>query len=159
MSNPEETIPTTTPSAELSPEDRFMRDALALGPRPVRQKRRKALRIEVSQRTFDAARANPSELKILTKDVHGNAVVERPAQPRMTYAEMAERNQRLFAERRAEAQATRRLQDPGPSAPDQHWSEQRTWTGEVRYRPDDGSRNPFVTHVYDVFDVLKEDER
>ena len=48
---------------------------------------------------------------------------------------------------------------PDPSAPDQHWSEQRTWTGEVRYRPDDGSRNPFVTHVYDVFDVLKEDER
>ena len=49
---------------------------------PSGSKRRKALRIEVSQRTFDAVKANPSELKLLAKDVHGNAVIERPARPR-----------------------------------------------------------------------------
>jgi hypothetical protein len=98
-------------------------------------------------------------LKILTKDIHGNPVVERPARRRMTEAEAAAWNERVRSEARAEAQAMRRPQDPGPSPPDQMWTAQRTWTGEVRYRPDDGSRNPFVTHVYDVFDVLREDDR
>jgi hypothetical protein len=154
MSKPEETTP-TTPSAELSPEDRFMRDALALGPRPVRQKRRKALRIEVSPRTFEAVKANPGELKLLAKDRHGNPVVERPHRLR-TEAEMAAHNERALAARRAEAQQHRRPQDPGFEPRDQHWSAQRGWDGVTRYRPDDGSRNPFVTHVYDVFDVLRE---
>jgi hypothetical protein len=159
MSKPEETTPTTPPERELTEFEKFMAQPMPPfepSPRP-KVRRRTALRIEVSQRTFDAVRANPGDLKLLAKDAHGNPVIERPARRRMTEAEMVAHNERALAERRAEAQATRRPQDPGPSPRDQHWSEQRTWTGEVRYRPDDGSRNPFVTHVYDVFDVLRED--
>jgi hypothetical protein len=167
MSKPEETAPTTpAPERELTELEKFLAQPMPTfepspyGPnaRP-KVRRRKALRIEVSPRTYEAVKANPSDLKLIAKDAHGNTVIERPARRRMTEAEMAERNQRLFAERRAEAQANQRRADPGPSAPDQRWTPQRTWSGEVRYRPDNRGSNPFVTHVYDVFDVLKEDER
>jgi hypothetical protein len=138
-----------------------MRDALALGPRPVRPKRRKALRIEVSQRTFDAVKANPGDLKLLAKDRHGNTVIERPARPRTGTISEDEVGREEYERIRRESIGRPRPDPDGPvtrgSPPDQYWTAQRTWTGEVRYRPDDGSRNPFVTHVYDVFDVLRED--
>lgn len=74
----------------------------------------------------------------------------------MTEAQMAEWNERVRAEARAEAQKYRRPQDPGPSPSDQYWSEQRTWTGEVLYRPGTPG-NEFVRHAYDPFQALKDD--
>jgi hypothetical protein len=83
MSKPEETTPAapTEPERELSAGERFMLAAPPYEPRP-KVRRRKALRIEVSPRTFEAVKANPGELKLIAKDRHGNAVVERPHRPR-----------------------------------------------------------------------------
>jgi hypothetical protein len=45
------------------------------------QRRRKALMVEVSPRTFEAAKARPEKLEVRVQgeDEHGNAVIERPA--------------------------------------------------------------------------------
>jgi hypothetical protein len=153
MSKPEETTPSTPPESAV---EWFVRNAPPFVPSPRPKQRRKALRIEVSQRTFDAVKANPGDLKLLAKDRHGNPVVERPARRRMSEAEIIAHNERVLKERTEDM--PRRRADPGPEPRDQHWQEQRGCDGVTRYRPDDGSRNPFVTHVYDVFDVLREDD-
>jgi hypothetical protein len=168
MSEPKETTASTpTPEAEMRPEDRFMRDALALGPRPRRKEVRKALRIEVSPRTYEAVKANPGELKLIAKDRHGNTCVERPARPRGGPISESEVGPAEYERIRAQSIGRPRT-DPAAgtlpalrygSAPDQRWTERRLWNGETRFVRDDGSRNPFVTHVYDVFDVLREDDR
>ena len=101
---------------------------------PVPMKKRKALHVEVSQRTFDAVKANPEKLRLIAEDADGNAVIERPGRP-MTEAEAARHNQRVLAERRAEAQANRRRPDPGPEDRDQHWVERRGWDGVTRFAP------------------------
>ena len=98
MSKPEETTAPTPAAEDEDPAVRFAKFmAEPMPPFVPRSKRRKALRIEVSQRTFDAVKANPSELKLLAKDANGNPVVERPARPRMTYAEAAAWNARVRA--------------------------------------------------------------
>jgi hypothetical protein len=169
MSKPEETTPAapTEPERELSAGERFMLAAPPYEPRP-KVRRRKALRIEVSPRTFEAVKANPGELKLIAKDRHGNAVVERPHRPRTGTISEAEVGSAEYERIRAESIGRPRLVEPAAgrlpalpygSAPDQRWVERRTWTGETRFVRDDGSRNPNVTHVYDVFDMLREDER
>ena len=77
MSKPEETTAPTPAAEDEDPAVRFAKFmAEPMPPFVPRSKRRKALRIEVSQRTFDAVKANPSELKLLAKDANGNPVVE-----------------------------------------------------------------------------------
>jgi hypothetical protein len=159
MSEPEKTKP-------KEDADSWIEKYIAENPPPPfvprRKARRKALRIEVSPRTFEAVKANPGDLKLIAKDRHGNAVVERPHRPRTGTISESEVGLRI----RAESIGRPRLVEPGAgrlpalpygSAPDQRWVESKTWTGETRYVRDDGSRNPNVTHVYDVFDVLRED--
>jgi hypothetical protein len=169
MSKLEETTPAapTEPERELTAGERFMRDALALGPRPkVRKAVRKALRIEVSPRTFEAVKANPGDLKLIAKDRYGNAVVERPHRPRTGPISESDVGTAEYERIRQESMGRPR---PGPvagtlpalsygSAPDQRWVERRLWNGETRFVLDDVRSNPNVRHVYDVFDVLREDD-
>jgi hypothetical protein len=112
---------------------------------------KKMLHVEVSRRTFDAVKANPSELKLVAKDRSGNAVVERPH--RMSEAEAIARNQEYLRNRQANVAFGSEFGRP----PDQRWIERRHWNGEVRYVPDDGSRNEYVVSDYDIFAVLRRD--
>jgi hypothetical protein len=175
MNKPEETTPTTpaAPARELTELEKFLAQPMpTFEPSPygpnarLKVRRRKALRIEVSQRTFDAVRANPGDLKLLAKDRHGNAVVERPHRPRTGPISESEVGPREYERIRAESIGRPRLVEPQAgslpalpygSAPDQRWSAQRGWDGVTRYVPDNGGSNPNVSHVYDVFDVLRED--
>jgi hypothetical protein len=147
MSNPK-THPPLGPNERLTPAQ--IEWLLA---QPVPMKKRKALHVEVSQRTFDAVKANPEKLRLIAEDADGNAVIERPGRP-MTEAEAARHNQRVLAERRAEAQANRRRQDPGPEDRDQHWVERRGWDGVTRFAPG-SERNEYVVSDYDIFAVLR----
>ena len=167
MNEPKET---TAPAAEdEDPDVRFAKFMAQPMPPfvPRAKSRRKALRIEVSKRTFDAVRANPGELKLLAKDRHGNTVIERPAQRRTGPISESEVGSAEYERLRAESIGRPRLVEPGASlpalpygsAPDQRWVERRGFDGVTRYVPDNGQSNPNVSHVYDVFDVLKEDER
>jgi hypothetical protein len=72
---------------------------------------------------------------------------------RMSEAQMIEHNERALAARRAEAQATRRPQDPGPSPRDQYWTLRRSWTGE-EYFVEGTERNEYVIHQYNPLDAL-----
>jgi hypothetical protein len=167
MSKPDETAP-TTPERELTPGERFMRDALALGPRPkVRKVVHKALRIEVSPRTFEAVKANPGDLRLIAKDKHGNRVDEKPlrgttlrvvgtiSEADVGTAEYERIRQESMGRPRPVAGGLPAL--PYGSAPDQRWVERRLWNGETRYVSDDGSSTN-VRHVYDVFDVLRRED-
>jgi hypothetical protein len=158
---PEETNPTP---AEDDPEVRFAKFmAEPMPPFVPRQKRRKALRIEVSKQMFEAVKANPNELRLTARDARGNSVKARPAQGfTMHVVEGPIRESEVGPEKYKQIrEASRGAGEPDAYAPStaQSWTAQRHWNGEVRYQPDDGRSNPNVTHVYDVFDVLKEDER
>jgi hypothetical protein len=78
-----------------------------------------------------------------------------PKRP-MTVAQMIAHNEHALAARRAEAQATRRRQDPGPSPRDQWWTLRRGWTGQEYFVPGT-ERNEWVTSQYDPLDALKGD--
>jgi hypothetical protein len=149
MSNPK-TLPPLGPNERPNLTPAQIEWLLA---QPVPMKKRKALHVEVSQRTFDAVKANPEKLRLIAEDADGNAVIERPGRP-MTEAEAARHNQRVLAERRAEAQANRRRQDPGPEDRDQHWVERRGWDGVTRFAPG-SERNEYVVSDYDIFAVLR----
>jgi hypothetical protein len=77
-----------------------------------------------------------------------------PKRP-MTEAQAATWNERVLAERLAEAQAKRRRQDPGPSPSDQYWTLCRAWTGE-EYFVEGTERNEYVTSQYNPTDALKD---
>jgi hypothetical protein len=72
----------------------------------------------------------------------------------MTVAQMIAHNERALAARRADAQAERRPQDPGPSPADQRWHEARLWNGETTYVPGSGPSNDWVRHQYNPLDAL-----
>jgi hypothetical protein len=147
-----------TPERELTDGEKFL-----LGAPPYPGPRRKALRIEVSRRTFEAVKANPSELKLLAKDANGNPVIERPHRPRTGTISESEVGTAEYERIRGESRGRPRpdlVEVSRFGEPlDQYWIERRDrHSGEVRYVPDDGSRNPFVMHAYDIFDVLREDD-
>ena len=163
MNKPEEETNPTNAGAESAPFEHGTPPPYV--PPHLRKKRRKALRIEVSKRTFDAVRANPGELKLLAKDANGNPVIERPVRPRTGPISEDEVGHAEYERIRQESIGRPRLVEPAAgslpalpygSAPDQRWSAQRGFDGVTRYRPDNGSSSN-VTHVYDVFDVLRED--
>ena len=109
MNKPEETTPTNA-GAESAPFEHGTPPPYI--PPHLRKKRRKALRIEVSQRTFDAVRANPGDLKLLAKDRHGNAVVERPHRPRTGPISESEVGRAEYERIRAESIGRPRLVEP-----------------------------------------------
>jgi hypothetical protein len=109
-------------------------------------RRPKMLHVEVSRRTFDAVKANPSELKLVAKDEHGNAVIERPARPRTGTISEDDLIKELGAEKgraeykRIRAESRRFQPDPGMGMVsrfgeprDQYWTLRRDrHSGEVR---------------------------
>lgn len=70
-----------------------------------------------------------------------------------TEAAIAEWNERVRSEARAEAQQHRRRADPGPEPRDQYWTLGRSWSGEEYFVPGT-ERNEYVTHQYNPLDAL-----
>jgi hypothetical protein len=135
--------------------EQFFRDAPTyeevMRRKALKAQRRKALMIEVKPRTFEAAKDNPSEVKIITKDRHGNTVTERPH--RMSDAEIRARNEAYLASRGRDG-----LPPEFGKPRDQYWVEQRSrYSDEVRFVRDNGGG--LVRHQYDIFEVLREDDR
>jgi hypothetical protein len=109
----------------------------------------KMLHVEVSPKTFYAVQDNPGELRLISKDANGNTVIERPH--RLSDAEIRARNEAYLRNRQSVGDGGSEFGRPQ----DQYWEARRGSNGEVYYRPDDGSRNPYVVSDYDIFAVLK----
>jgi hypothetical protein len=172
MSKPEETTP--TPTADDDPDVRFAKFMAEPMPPFVPRKRRKvvqhtALRVEVTQDVFEAAKANPNKVKVFATDKNGKEIGGKPrsgvtlrsvgviSEDEVGTAEY----ERIRAESIGRPQPVEGSLPALPyygSAPDQRWTERRTWTGETRYVLDDGGRNPYVQHQYDIFDVLRRED-
>jgi hypothetical protein len=168
MSKPEETTP--TPAPESAP---FERGTPPPYPGPRKQRRivqHTALRVEVTQDVFEAAKANPNKVKVFATNKNGKEIGGKPRSGvtlrSVGVISESEVGSAEYERIRRESMGRPRLVEPPAgslpalpygSAPDQQWVERRGWDGITRYVPDNGRRNPNVTHVYDVFDVLRED--
>jgi hypothetical protein len=112
------------------------------------------LHVEVTPQTFRAVQANPSELKLIAKDANRNTITERPH--RLSDAEIRARNEEYIRNRQPAVGINTLPAAPYSADPvDQRWTAKRYWNGEVRYVPDDGSRNEYVVSDYDIFAVLR----
>jgi hypothetical protein len=119
-----------------------------------RLRKPKMLHVEVTPQTFRAVQANPSELKLIAKDANRNTITERPH--RLSDAEIRARNEEYIRNRQPAVGINTLPAAPYSADPvDQRWTAKRYWNGEVRYVPDDGSRNEYVVSDYDIFAVLR----
>jgi hypothetical protein len=113
-----------------------------------RLKKPKMLHVEVTPQTFRAVQANPSELRIIAKDAHGNTVTERPH--RLSDAEIRARNEAYLRNRQSVGGGGSEFGRPQ----DRYWTLQRDrHSGETRYVPERG--NQYVVSDYDIFAVLR----
>jgi hypothetical protein len=71
--------------------------------------------------------------------------------PKMTEAEAAAHNEAYLSRRGRDGWWPPELWRPR----DQYWAAQRSWTGEVWYRPEGG--NPLVQSQYNPLDALKDE--
>jgi hypothetical protein len=160
------------PNDRLTPEDKARVRAYL-----DRQRKPKMLHIEVSEETFRKAKKRPEDIRVLTKDEHGNDHAERPrsgASVGVVGPVSEDDLIRRLGETKGRAEYERLRKEymsrprvpfqptsdhvtpvPGGSAPDQQWRPQLCWDGVTRYRPDDGLRNEYVVSDYDIFAVLR----
>jgi hypothetical protein len=171
MSKPEET---TAPAPTTAEEEfaKFMAEPPPPYPGPRKRRRivqHTALRVEVPQDVFEAAKANPNKVKVFATNENGKEIGGKPrsgltlrsvgpiSEDEIGTAEYERIRSESMGRPRSGGSAGSLPALPYGSAPDQRWIERRGWDGITRYVPDDGRSNPYVQHVYDVFDVLRED--
>ena len=122
-----------------------MEEWIAINPPPpfesLRKPRPNAILAEVGDRMRAAVEANPSELKLIAKDAHGNAMIERLyRQPR--------REQTMVPDTKG-----------GSAVGAMRWGRDTMLPGQgLVWRDREGRGDALVRRNYDIYAVLREDE-